>query len=259
MSLVLCDVAGGIARLTMNRADAGNALDPALAAALADAAEGLHGRDDVRVVLVGAAGRMFCVGGDLGFMARAGDDAGSAVHALATDFHRGVEALATLPAPVVTVVQGVVAGGGLGLVLAADLVLAAASARFTMAYTAAGLSPDGGSTWYLPRLLGRRRAAELALLNERLDAEAARELGLVTRVVGDEHLDAEASALAERLAAGPAGAFAAVKRLLAASVGATLHDQLAAEAEAIAANAGSPDGREGVAAFLEKRAPVFGG
>jgi 2-(1,2-epoxy-1,2-dihydrophenyl)acetyl-CoA isomerase len=258
MTPVTLDVGGGIARLTLNRPDAGNALDPALAAALADAAEGLGGRDDVRVVLLGAAGPMFCVGGDLGFMARAEDPA-AAVHALAADFHRGIEALAALPAPVVTVVQGVVAGGGLGLVTVADLVLAGASARLTMAYTAAGLSPDGGTTFFLPRLVGHRRAAELALLNERLAAEEARDLGLVSRVVPDADLAGEADALAARLAAGPAGAYAAVKRLLRASGSASLAEQLAAEAEAIAANAGSADGREGVAAFLEKRPPVFGG
>ncbi|MCU0258208.1 MAG: enoyl-CoA hydratase-related protein [Solirubrobacteraceae bacterium] len=257
MTLVLSDVAGGVARLTLNRPQAGNALDPELAAALADAAEGLHGRDDVRVVLLGAAGPMFCVGGDLGFMAQA-PDPGAAVHALATDFHRAIEALAALPAPVVTVVRGVAAGGGLGLITVADLVLAGSSARFTMAYTAAGLSPDGGTTFFLPRLVGLRRAAELALLNERLSADAAREIGLVSRVVADDDLEAEADALAARLAAGPADAYAAVKRLLRASGAATLGEQLAAEADAIAANAGSPDGREGVAAFLEKRAPAFG-
>jgi 2-(1,2-epoxy-1,2-dihydrophenyl)acetyl-CoA isomerase len=127
-----------------------------------------------------------------------------------------------------------------------------------MAYTAAGLSPDGGTTFFLPRLVGHRRAAELALLNERLSADAAREIGLVSRVVADDDLEAEADALAARLAAGPADAYAAVKRLLRASGAATLGEQLAAEADAIAANAGSPDGREGVAAFLEKRAPAFG-
>jgi 2-(1,2-epoxy-1,2-dihydrophenyl)acetyl-CoA isomerase len=259
MTLVTSAVAGGVARVTLNRPEAGNALDPSLAAALADAAEALHGRDDVRVAVLAAAGPMFCVGGDLVFMAAAGEDVGSAVHALATDFHRAIEALATLPAPVLTVVQGVAAGGGMGLVTVADLVLAGASARFTMAYTAAGLSPDGGTTYALPRLVGRRRAAELALLNERLDAQQARELGLVSRVVPDADLAAEADALAARLAAGPAGAYAAVKRLLAAADAATLPEQLAAEADAIAANAGSADGREGVAAFLEKRPPAFGG
>lgn len=254
---VLLDVDGPVARLTLNRPDAGNAIDPALAAALAEGAEAIAARDDVRVVVLAAAGRTFCVGGDLGFMAAA-DDPGAAVHALATDFHRSIEVLAALDLPVVTVVQGVAAGGGLGLVTVADVVLAATSARFTMAYTAAGLSPDGGTTWYLPRILGERRALELALRNERLGAEEARRLGLVTEVHPDQALTSAADELAARLAAGPAGAYATVKRLLRASRGATLAEQLAAEADGIGANAGSPDGREGIAAFLEKRPPAFG-
>ena len=250
-------VEGGVARLTLARPEAGNALDPALARALRDAAASLDSR--VRVVVLRAEGRAFCVGGDLAFMRDCGDDVAAGVHGLASDFHEALESLARLDAPVVCAVQGVAAGGGMSLAIAGDLVVAAESAWFTMAYTAAGLSPDGGSTWTLPRLVGWRRATELMLLNERLDAARALELGLVSRVVPDGELDAVVSELARTLAAGPTGAYGEVKRLVRASWAASFEDQLAAETEAISARAGSPDGREGIRAFLEKRAPSFGG
>jgi 2-(1,2-epoxy-1,2-dihydrophenyl)acetyl-CoA isomerase len=250
-------VDGGVARLTLNRPEVGNALDGELARALADRAAELEARDDVGAVLLGAIGKAFCVGGDLRWMRAAGDRAETAVRALATDFHRALESLARLDAPVVVAVNGVAAGGGMSLAIAGDVVIAAASARFTMAYTAAGLSPDGGSTWTLPRVVGVRRAAELMLFNERLDARRALELGLVNRVVADDELDATASELAAQLAAGPTRAYGEVKRLLRVSMTTTLADQLVEEATTIGRMAGSPDGREGIAAFLDKRAPRF--
>jgi 2-(1,2-epoxy-1,2-dihydrophenyl)acetyl-CoA isomerase len=256
MSVAL-EVEGGVARLTLNRPDAGNALDPETAAALAARAAELEARDDVRAVVLSGAGKAFCVGGDLRFMAAAGDDAERAVRALATDFHAALESLTRLDAPVITVVNGVAAGGGMSMAIAGDLVLAAESARFTMAYTAAGLAPDGGSTWLLPRLVGVRRASELMLLNERLSAAQALELGLVTRVVPDAELAAVAGELATRLAAGATRAYGEVKRLLRTSATTSFSDQLVEEATTIGRCAGSPHGREGIAAFLEKRAPQF--
>jgi 2-(1,2-epoxy-1,2-dihydrophenyl)acetyl-CoA isomerase len=172
--------------------------------------------------------------------------------------HAGIEALASLDAPVISAVRGAAAGGGMSIAIAADLVLAAESASFTVAYTAIGFSTDGGASWTLPRLVGQRRAMELALLNERLTAARALELGIVTRVVPDDSLEAEAEALARKLANGPVGAHAAVKRLLRASSTATFSGQLAEEAHTIAGLAAAPDGREGVLAFLDKRAPHFG-
>ena len=133
------EVDGGVARLTLARPDAGNALDPALAEALRDAAGSLEGRADVRVVVLGAQGRAFCVGGDLAFMRGCGDEVAAGVHGLASAFHAALESLARLDAPVVVAVQGVAAGGGMSLAIAGDLVVAAESAWFTMAYTAAGL------------------------------------------------------------------------------------------------------------------------
>ena len=247
-------VSDRVATITLNRPEAGNALNLELASALVDAAEGLRGSDIGAVILTGA-GKAFCVGGDLNWMREMGDEVRDAVLRLATKFHAGIEALAALDAPVISAVRGAAAGGGMSLAIAADIVLAAESARFTMAYTAIGLSPDGGSTWTLPRLVGPRKAAELMLLNERLDPAAALELGLVNRVVADDALDAEAQTLARKLAAGPSAAHGGVKRLLRETWSRDLHEQLAEEARTIAGLAGHPSGREGVAAFLEKRAP----
>jgi len=256
MSLVNVDVRERVARLELNRPDAGNALNLELMTEFRAAAQGLRD-SDVGAVLLTGAGKAFCVGGDLNYMHDAGDAVGDAVLRLATQFHAGIEALAGLDAPVITAVRGAAAGGGMSLAIAGDIVLASESARFTMAYTAIGFSPDGGSSWTLPRLVGLRRATELMLLNERLKPAAAQELGLVTRVVADDALDGEADALARRLADGPTTAHGGVKRLLRESATRGLPEQLAEEARTIAATAASPAGRDGVASFLEKRAPRF--
>jgi 2-(1,2-epoxy-1,2-dihydrophenyl)acetyl-CoA isomerase len=250
-------VEDGLARLVLNRPEAGNAIDGALVEALLDHARALAEGDDIRVVVLAAVGKAFCVGGDLKHFASAGDDVARTVRSLADPLHEALELLSGLDAPVVAAVNGVAAGAGMSLVCAADLAVAAESARFTMAYTAAGLSPDCGATWFLPRIVGMRRAAELMLLNERLDAQTAAALGIVTRVVPDEDLESEVDQLARALATGPTRAFGAVKRLLRSSATATLGAQLAEESAAIAELAAAPDGREGVAAFLAKRAPIF--
>ena len=150
------ELGDGVARLRLNRPDAGNAIDLELARALRSHAEALAARDDVGAVVLEAAGKAFCVGGDLGYMNDAGDDVGEAVAELVGEFHGAIRALRAIEAPVIAAVQGVAAGGGMSLMLIPDLAIAAESARFTMAYTAAGLSPDGGGTWTLPR---NRRAS----------------------------------------------------------------------------------------------------
>jgi 2-(1,2-epoxy-1,2-dihydrophenyl)acetyl-CoA isomerase len=250
-------VDAGIARLKLARPDAGNAIDASLVAALRGHAESLADRPDVTVVLLCGQGANFCVGGDLAYFSGLRDEVDAALLALADEFHAGIAALRGLDAPVIAVVRGVAAGGGLSLVCASDLVLAAESARFTMAYTGAGLSPDGGASWFLPRIVGLRLASEMLLTNRLLSAAEAKEAGIVTQVIADDELDAAAEALAARLAAGPTRAFGSVKRLLQASATTELAEQLAAEAREIARNAALPDGREGVMAFLEKRQPRF--
>jgi 2-(1,2-epoxy-1,2-dihydrophenyl)acetyl-CoA isomerase len=256
---VLLTVDAGVARVVLNRPAAGNAMDPALVAGLRESMREIEQREDVRVVVLAAAGKAFCVGGDLRYFAAQGDGVEAAVRDLATDLHAALTSLVHIQVPVVAAVNGVAAGAGLSLVCAADLAVAGASATFTSAYTAIGLSPDGGATWLLPRIVGRRRATELMLLNDRLDAQRAADLGIVSRVVADEDLSAEVEKIAAALAAGPTRAYGAVKRLLTSSDSMSLETQLATEAATIAELAASRDGREGVAAFLAKRPPAFDG
>ena len=155
--------------------------------------------------------------------------------------------------------QGAAAGAGMSLVCARDLVVAGEAARFAMAYTRAGLSPDGSGTWFLPRLVGRQRALELMLTNRMLSAQEALEWGIVTRVVPDAEVEAAARKLAGELAAGPTRAYGLVKRLVLSSASESLETQMELEAAGIADSAASADGREGIAAFLGKRAPTFRG
>lgn len=251
------DVNDGVARLWLNRPSAGNSVGPDLAGALVDATESLRQRQDVAVVVLGAAGKAFCVGGDLGFFAGA-DDAGAAIYALAGQVHAALLNLAAIDAPLVARVQGAAAGIGLSLVCAADVVVAGAAATFTAAYGAVGLSPDGGQSWTLPRLVGQRRAAELILTNRRVGADEAARIGLITEAVGDEELDARVDEVVARLRAASTPALGAARRLLHRSATSTFEDHLAAEAASIASLAGSADGREGVAAFVAKRRPEFG-
>lgn len=217
----------------------------------------LRSRDDIRVVRISAEGRFFCPGGDLRWMADQPDRT-AAVKELADAFHAGLVDLTATEAPIVAEVHGAAAGAGVSIVLLADIVVAAESAAFTLAYVSAGLSPDGGSSWLLPRIVGRRRALEIMLLDPTVDAHQAEQLGLVTRVVPDETLRQTADGIVAQLAAGPTAAYAAARRLLLRSAHASFEEQLDAEAAEIAQLAGGPTGTEGIHAFLEKRKPGFG-
>jgi 2-(1,2-epoxy-1,2-dihydrophenyl)acetyl-CoA isomerase len=254
---VRLEVDGGVARVTLARPDAGNAIDLATATELLAVASTLAGDDEVRAVLLAGEGRNFCVGGDLRAFAAA-DGLGAHLREVTTPLHAAIAALARLPAPVVAAVQGSAAGAGMSLALGADLVVCAASARFVLAYGRVGLSPDGGGSWYLPRLVGVHRALDLALTNRALTAAEAEAWGIVTAVVPDEELEGRAEDLVRRLAAAAPGASAAAKRLLRASLDTALEAQLADEQAALVANA-DRHGGEGIAAFLAKRDPDFTG
>jgi len=217
----------------------------------------LANRDDVRAVLIGAAGRAFSVGGDLAAFSQFGDQSSQAMRNLADGLHRSLQRLATSPVPIVAAVNGIAAGSGMGLACIADIVLASEKARFTMAYTGVGLSPDGGSTWTLPRIVGVKRAVELMLTNRIIGAVEAERIGLVNRVVVPDVLHSEAETVARTLMAGSAKAIAAVKRLVREAAGADFGAQLDREAATIASLVAAPDGREGIAAFLEQRRPNF--
>lgn len=248
-----------VGRITLRRPGHANAMNPTMARELLQVAIACDVDTSIRAVLLDAEGKMFCAGGDLATFSHAGDDLARLLKQMTVDLHPAISRLARLRAPVIAAVQGAAAGAGFSLACACDLVVAARSAKLTMAYTRAGLVPDGSSTYFLPRLLGRRRALELMLLNPVLTAEEACQWGLVNRVVDDAALGDEAFTLAQQLAKGPTGAFAAAKRLVLTSSHETLESQMELEAAAITAAATGADGQEGIAAFLEKRRAAFHG
>jgi len=249
-------VADGVARVELNRPDAGNAINPLLGEELSEAARQCDTRSDVRAVLFSAKGKMFSVGGDLQYMRSQEQDIGRAVKRLADELHRAISSFARMDAPMVGAIEGTAAGAGFSMALVSDLVVAEPRAKFTMAYTASGLSPDGGSTYILPRLIGMRRAQELTLTNRVLSAAEAADWGLITQVSEEGKALETARALCEKLAAGSLSANADAKRLLRASLDNSLETHLELEGRCIAQNA-DKDGREGIAAFFEKRAPKF--
>ena len=216
---------------------------------------------DIGAVLLAGEGPHFCVGADVGALAAAGsgaEDPGPAVRALAAELHEFVRALVEMPVPVVAAVRGWAAGAGMSLVVAADVAVAGVSTRLRPAYPAIGLSPDGGLTWTLPRAVGAARARHILLTDRVLDADEALAWGLVATVVPDDEVVEQALALAQRLADGPTQALGRTKRLLRAE-DRGLAAQLDAEADAIAESAAGAEGREGMAAFRERRSPRFGG
>ncbi|MCC6847245.1 MAG: enoyl-CoA hydratase/isomerase family protein [Deltaproteobacteria bacterium] len=249
----------GIAVLTLNRPNAANSIDLPLARELMDAAIACDDDPDVRAVVLTGAGKMFCAGGDLRSFADAGPKIASRLKELTAHLHAAISRLTRMDAPVVAAVNGMAAGAGFSLAIAADLVIASEGAGFVMAYTQAGLVPDGSSTFFLPRRIGDRRTRELMLTNRRLTAAEALAWGLVNQVVAADDLLPAATTLAATLAAGPTRAFGATKALLNETFEHGLEAQMELEARAIAAASISPDGQEGIRAFLEKRKPVFTG
>lgn len=256
---LLFDVRDNVAHITLNRPDAANSMNAEMARELMHAALRCDEDPAVRAVLIAGAGRTFCAGGDLRAFAAQGENLPSHLKEMTTYLHAAVSRLARMDAPVIAAVQGAAAGAGMSLVCATDIVLAAESARFTVAYTRVGLAPDGSSTYSLTRLVGLRRALELALTNRLLSAKEALDWGLVTSVVPDAELQSKAEALARQLAAGPTRALGAAKRLLRDGSTETLETQMELEARAITDMARTADAREGIAAFLEKREPKFRG
>lgn len=261
---VLLDVEDGVATLTLNRPQALNALGLEMGRALLARAQELQRTAGVRVVVITGAGEHFMAGGDIkefhGMLGHAPEERRRAFGRLIGELiHPAIEILRSLPAPLLGKVRGACAGFGFSLLAACDLAIAADNAYFTTGYALLGTTPDGGGTYFLPRLVGRKQAAELVLLAERIDAQQALSLGLVNRVVSAAELDAACAALAARLASGPSLAYANAKRLLERSGGASLAEQLAAEADAFARCSATADFAEGVTAFVEKRKPAFRG
>lgn len=255
---VQVETRGSVALVMLDRPDSGNTLNLQMAMDLLAAAMTCARNAAVRAVVLTGAGRHFCFGGDLRAMASrdaAGDDY---IRELTTYLHAAISHFMRMDAPVLAAVNGTAAGAGVGLVAMADLAVCASSAKFNLAYTKAGLTPDAGTTFLLPRTVGVKRTMELLLLNRSLSASEALAWGLVNEVVADEQLLSRALELAEGLAQGASGAFGATKRLVAHSLGA-LESQMVLESETIAAHAIGAEGQEGISAFLEKRKPQFPG
>lgn len=256
---VLYSVDGPVATITLNRPAQLNALNKDLAVALLDAVQRAAADDSVRAVRLKGEGRAFMAGGDVGMFAENFAAAPETIGGLIEAFHGIVGTIRAMPKPVIAVLQGAVAGGGLGLALACDVAIAAENIVMIAAYTKLGTSPDGGTTWSLTQALGARRAMDFIMLNDPADAKAALALGLVNRVVPVDQLEAESLAYARRFADASFGANAAVKRLVHAAAEGQFRSQLALERESFIERAGTADFREGVTAFLEKRAARFHG
>ena len=256
MTGVGVQVVGGIATVTLDSAP-GNPIGLKVAHELSAAVRRCHDKD-VRAVLLTATGPSFCVGGDLReFGALDATALGSHLDAVTGALHEAIIGLTELSAPVVAGARGNIAGAGVSLLCAADYVIAAEDATFTLAYTGIGYTPDGGATWLLPRLLGQRRAMELLLLNRRLSAAEALDWGLVSAVTPAAAHVQQAQAVVARLADGPTGAFGATKRLVNTGWTASLPEALSAESRQIAASATSSEGKTGTVAFLNKQRPSF--
>jgi 2-(1,2-epoxy-1,2-dihydrophenyl)acetyl-CoA isomerase len=239
-------VSDGLGVLRLNRPEARNALDPGVAEDLHAAALRCAADPAVRALLICATGSHFTVGADVRVLAGVSPDELGRVTAR---YHEALQILDRLPVPVVAAVRGAVAGGGLGLICVADIVLAAAGTKFAAGFAGLGLSGDGGSTWFIPRLVGPRRAAELFLEQRVLDATEAADWGLISRVVPPAELQEQAEQVARTLAAGPAGALGELRALLRRSPTATLREQMMAEADALTRTAATAEAADAIRRF----------
>lgn len=254
---ILTERRGDVLVITLNRPDRLNAAPPAMFDEIRAAIADLGG---ARTVLITGAGRAFCSGADLaGGSLTAADPGQATFEALTNSYNPTMIAIAELPVPIVAAVRGPAAGIGCSLALSCDFVVASDTAYFLEAFANIGLVPDGGASWMLPRLIGKARAMEMALLGERIPAEKALAWGLIHKVVTDDTLDAEAFALAERLAAGPTRALALARHAINAALESDYSTALAREASDQREAMRGPDAAEGARAFLEKRKPVFTG
>ena len=256
----LCfEIDGNVATITFDRPDSANTINGTMAKELNDVSIVCDEDPEIRAVLLCGNNRFFCAGGDLSAFLTQEDKIAANIKATAADLHLAISRFSRMKAPLVAAVAGTAAGAGLSLVGLADLVVAGRSANFVMAYTAAGLSPDGSSTYFLPRRIGFSRTRELMLTNRVLSAEEALDWGLVNQLVDDEEVLDASRKLADTLASGPSRAFAAVKQMLDTSMSNGLETQMELEVRSIAEMAASDDGKEGIQAFLEKRKPQFTG
>ena len=259
MTTLLFEVSEQVAYITLNRPTKANAVSLELAQELEEVVRECDEGESVGAVLLTGAGRIFCGGGDKSLVPQEPGRRSAHLKRVNLFFYSAIQCFARMRAPIVVAVNGLAAGYGMSLACAGDIVLANESTRFTVAYARAGLTPGASSTYYLLRIIGLRRTMELALTNRTLTAREAEAIGLVTRVVPDVQLIAQAEAMADDLAHGPTRAYGGVKRLLYGAAANSLYEQMELEDESMADMAHSADAQEGVAAFLAKRPPQFNG
>lgn len=247
----------GLARLTLNQPDEGNPFNAEFCAEWAAVANELAGRKDLRAVLLSARGRYFSVGGDIGMFSKNLDALPDRIREWTSGLHMGVARFARLDAPIVASVHATCMGGACALIANCDLVYTARSVRFGAAYSQIGYSCDAGASFGLASRMGLARARRFVLLAEMMDAETARQTGLVDHVVDDAALAAGSEQAAIRLSQGPTRAYGEIRRLFSRSLGQPFESQLEDEAQGLSRAAASSDAREGIMAFVEKRKPRF--
>jgi 2-(1,2-epoxy-1,2-dihydrophenyl)acetyl-CoA isomerase len=246
-----------VAIIKLNRPNAANGINMLMAQELLQVATRCDENHAIRAVLLTGNGKMFSAGGDLKDFASFGDDISGKIKELMVYLHASISRFARMDIPLVIAVNGMAAGAGFSLACIGDIVYAAQSAKFLMAYTGIGLSPDGGSSFFLPRLIGVRRTQELMLTNRALSADEALQWGVVTKVVDDNAIYYEALKTAKALAQGPTLAYAQVKKLLLSSAQESLETQMELEARGMGAMSNTEDGKKGIAAFINKQKPTF--
>ena len=256
---VTYSAADGLGHLRLSRPDGLNAFDPDMVRGIASAVAQIDTADDLRAVLIDAEGPHFTVGADIKFLSERAGALVDELRATVGIYHGALDVLRALDIPVVCAVQGTAAGGGLGLLWCSDIVIGASDLKISAGFAALGLSPDGGATWALPRLVGELRARSMMMLGRPMEADEARECGLVDRVVAPELLHEEALVLAKQLAKGPTVAYASLKRLLRSGANAAWSEQLTAERIMLMSSSASFDAAEGVLSAAEKRPPNFTG
>lgn len=253
------EVRDGVAHVRFARPEGANAVNPAFSRDLRDVMLEIEWDRNVKAVAVTAEGKVFCAGGDLKEFHAAGDELPKLASGMLTDFHGGIYKMNRMAKPFVAGVKGAAGGAGMSIVSAFDLVVCGESAKFTMAYTRAGVTPDGTSTYFVARHIGLRRMLDLTLTNRVLSAEEAEAWGFVNRVVPDDEVDTAAAELAQKLADGASWALGHAKQIVYAGFDMPLEQAGELEGVTIAEAMSTHDGREGITAFVEKRSPNFNG